>query len=241
MPPVENQDLKAVKAMLARTADGAVLVDETGHVAFWNKAAERLLGFQAAEVLGRPCHEVMRGETLSGHPFCTASCAVAYRLGCGSAVRNFDLQTRTKRGKIIWLNVTSLPVPSRTEGRFSFAHLFRDITKRMRMVGLAGKLHDLLATPACELASDTARLPAADCRAGETPEIPRGLPLTEREREIVRWLAAGRSGKEIADRLCISPATVRNHIQHILEKLGAHTRLQALAIVFPPGGVSSRR
>jgi PAS domain S-box-containing protein len=241
MSPADNQDMKAVKAMLARTADGAVLVDEAGHVVFWNKAAQRLLGFQAAEVLGRPCHDVMRGETFTGHPFCTASCSIAYRLGCGGGVRNFDLQTRTKRGKVIWLNVSSLPVPSRTQGRFSFAHLFRDVTKRMRMLGLAGKLHELLAMPGGQPVSDTTRLRAAECQAGETPEIPRALPLTEREREILRWLAAGRSGKEIADRLRISPATVRNHIQHILEKLGAHTRLQALAIVFAPGGLSSRR
>lgn len=39
----------------------------------------------------------------------------------------------------------------------------------------------------------------------------------------------------------MSPVTVRNHIQHILEKLGAHSRLQALAIAFPPGSPSSQQ
>lgn len=233
--------MKAVKTMLERTADGAVLVDGAGHVVFWNKAAERLLGFQAAEVYGRRCHDVMRGETLAGHPFCSASCAVGQRLGCGGGVRNFDLQTRTKRGKVVWLNVSSLPVSSRKHSQFSFVHLFRNITNRRKLLELSGQLHTLLATPGGQPVSETTRLRVATGRAGETPEIPRTLPLTEREREILRWLAVGRSGKEIADRLCISPATVRNHIQHILEKLGAHTRLQALAIAFPPGGVSLPR
>ena len=68
-----------------------------------------------------------------------------HRLGCGNGVRNFDIQTHTKTGKVIWLNVSSLPVPSRKKDRFLFAHLFRDISKRMRILGLAEELHTLLA------------------------------------------------------------------------------------------------
>lgn len=97
--------------MLARTADGAMLADERGNVIVWNKTAERLLGFRAAEVIGRPCNEVMRAETLSGHPFCSPECVVGHRLGCGcgGGARNFDIQTPAKGGKTIWLNVGSLP------------------------------------------------------------------------------------------------------------------------------------
>lgn len=53
--------------MLARSADGAMLVDHEGKVAYWNRTAERMLGFRAGEVLGRPCHDVLRAETPSGH------------------------------------------------------------------------------------------------------------------------------------------------------------------------------
>ncbi len=55
-------------AMLGRTADGALVLDQDGKVRFWNRAAERLLGFQPDEVLARPCHEVMRRQTLGAHP-----------------------------------------------------------------------------------------------------------------------------------------------------------------------------
>ena len=41
-------------AMLARTADGALLADKQGNVVLWNGAAERLLGFRAQDVIGRP-------------------------------------------------------------------------------------------------------------------------------------------------------------------------------------------
>jgi PAS domain S-box-containing protein len=233
--------MKHVKDMLSRTADGAMLADEHGIVVLWNQAAERLLGFQALEVIGRPCHEVMRGETLSGQPFCSPACAVGRRLGCGGGVRNFDLRTRTKDGRVVWLNVSSLPVPSRKQDRFLFAHLFRDITKRMKIAGLAEALYALLAAPGGHPVPGMTRQRVAGDPPGEMPEIPRVLPLTERERDILRQLATGKSSKEIADSLVISPVTVRNHIQHILEKLGAHSRLQALAIAFPPGGAVSRK
>ena len=235
--------MKRIIDMLARTADGAMLADESGTVVLWNKAAEKLLGFRAENVLGRPCHEVMRGETLSGHAFCSPSCAVGHRLGCGSAVRNFDIRTRTKSGKVIWLNVSSLPVPSRKPGGFLFAHLFRDITKQKKVLGLAEELYAMLAPPGSHPLPDpaTSRRRSADSQPAAVPEIPHTLPLGKREREILRWLATGMNGKEIAETLCISPVTVRNHIQHILEKLGAHSRLQALAIAFRPGGSASQK
>ena len=147
---------RSISTMLTRTADGAMLVNEDSYVILWNRAAERLLGFQAGEVLGRPCHEVIRGETLTGHPLFPLLRRRS-RLGCGSGIRNFDIQTHTKAGKVIWLNVGFLPVPSRKKDWFLFAHLFRDITKRMRILGLAEELHTLLATPWAATPSQTPR------------------------------------------------------------------------------------
>ncbi len=215
-------------ATLARTADGAFLVDRDGNVAFWNRAAERLLGFRADQVIGRPCHEVFRGETLGGHPLCSPSCPIAGRIATGRAVRNFDMRTRTKAGRRVWLNVSTLPVPSGKKGQFVAAHLFRDITKQAKVRRLAEELHSAL----CGASEEPGDLTVPIERP---PEILMTLPLTEREREVLRGLAAGEDSKTIADRLCISQATVRNHTQHILEKLGAHSRLQALAIAFRPG------
>jgi DNA-binding NarL/FixJ family response regulator len=54
--------------------------------------------------------------------------------------------------------------------------------------------------------------------------------LTQREREVLALLAAGRSAAEIASDLVISPRTVSTHVQHVLKKLGVHSRTQAVAI-----------
>lgn len=226
--------MKQLIAMLAGTADGAMLADQDSKVVFWNKAAERLLGYRAEEVIGRPCHEVMRGETLAGHPFCSPSCTIGKRLACGNAMRNFDIQTHTKTGRVIWLNVSSLPVPSRKKGRFLAAHLFRDITRLAKVRQLEDELHAAL----CGAAASPPEIQTDPLSQDQQPEVPAALPLSGREREVLRLLASGVDTRIIADRLCISPATVRNHIQHILEKLGAHSRLQALAIAFHPGAPS---
>jgi len=62
--------------------------------------------------------------------------------------------------------------------------------------------------------------------AGATPRGP-GL-LTEREREILRWIHIGKSNIEIGTILQISPLTVKNHVQKILRKLNVQNRTQAV-------------
>ena len=60
-----------------------------------------------------------------------------------------------------------------------------------------------------------------------TPPAPLAEPLSERELEILRLLAAGDSNKEIAAALFIAEGTVKNHVTNILGKLDARDRTQA--------------
>lgn len=55
-------------------------------------------------------------------------------------------------------------------------------------------------------------------------------PLTEREIDVVRLIAAGNSNKQIADQLSIGEATVKSHVTNILSKLGANDRAHAVTI-----------
>lgn len=59
--------------------------------------------------------------------------------------------------------------------------------------------------------------------------------LTPREREVLALLASGRSSKEIARMLVISPRTVTTHVQHILAKLDVNSRARAIALAHRVG------
>jgi DNA-binding NarL/FixJ family response regulator len=59
---------------------------------------------------------------------------------------------------------------------------------------------------------------------------PTRFNLTGRERQVLSLLAQGRGQGEIADLLFISPKTVGSHLQHVLTKLGVHSRAHAVAV-----------
>ncbi|HEY2514113.1 MAG TPA: LuxR C-terminal-related transcriptional regulator, partial [Polyangiaceae bacterium] len=59
------------------------------------------------------------------------------------------------------------------------------------------------------------------------PTVPSPVPLSPREIEVARWLAAGASNKDIAMALNVAEGTVKNHVTRVLEKLGVGDRTQA--------------
>jgi DNA-binding NarL/FixJ family response regulator len=59
--------------------------------------------------------------------------------------------------------------------------------------------------------------------------------LTERECEVLRLIATGMSNAEIASRLCISPATAKTHVAHLLTKLDSRDRVQLVIIAYQAG------
>jgi DNA-binding NarL/FixJ family response regulator len=63
--------------------------------------------------------------------------------------------------------------------------------------------------------------------ARSAPPPPPPSTLTARELEILRLIVEGRENGEIAEILVISPSTAKNHVAHVLDKLGMHNRVQA--------------
>lgn len=60
------------------------------------------------------------------------------------------------------------------------------------------------------------------------PQAMAALGISQREREVLEEIVAGRSNKEIAARLNVSPNTVKTHVARLFEKLGAKRRTEAI-------------
>jgi len=69
-------------------------------------------------------------------------------------------------------------------------------------------------------------------------ELQRLGSLSPRELEVLELLADGLNGQLIAERLFLSPETVRTHVRNATSKLGARTRVQAVALVVRGRGAS---
>jgi len=54
-------------------------------------------------------------------------------------------------------------------------------------------------------------------------------PLTQREMDVLEWVARGKTNRDVAEILGMSPRTVNKHLEHIYEKLGVETRTAAVA------------
>ncbi len=91
-------------------------------------------------------------------------------------------------------------------------------------------------------AHDLARAVQADRRRREGEEERERVrsSLTPREREILDLLARGRDNRAIAAELVVGYATVRSHVQRVIEKLGARSRLEAVARAVDLGIIDRR-
>ncbi len=202
--------------MFANTGDGVFAVDQGGRIVLWNKAATRILGFEAEEALGRRCCDVMSGLDISGNLLCFPGCQVMVLSARAQPIHHFEMQTRRKDGEETWLDISTIIVSGDGDVPGGTVHLFRDITQERQASG-----------PIKRAAVGT----GGGAGGTETGKGPAGA-LTVREREILHLIAAGLTTSAIADKLCISSTTVRNHTQHILAKLGAHSRLEAVTVVY---------
>ena len=202
---------------LARMADAVIAVDGEQRILLVNRAAEALLGLTARDVLGKPCYDVLRGRDKLGAVVCNRACHAIAQAKRGEMIPTTDFLTPTKAGHQLWLNVSHFTLPLIPSGQVAVIHIFRDMS---RQVTMEQTLHQLAAT--------LARLCAQDGAHSGRPDL--GTQLTHRERQVVELLVEGLDTPVISAKLSVSRSTVRTHIQNILAKLGAHSRLEAVAL-----------
>ncbi len=91
-------------------------------------------------------------------------------------------------------------------------------------------LDDVMLALAAIATGESVLTPEQLAKASGSAEVGPGEALTAREIEILKLVSRGRDTQAIADELVISANTVRTHLQNIFAKLGAHSKLEAVAL-----------
>lgn len=196
--------------LIKTTGCAAFRVDPNGVIRGWNPAAETFFGLPSDRAVGRPCHEVVAGRDLFGNRFCDGSCSVRNMARRGEPVQHFVMDVLGADGRAIRAGCCTLVEPGVGGGGPGIVHVLQPVA--------AGGFPSPTA--------DEDDRPAGD--DGDASD-PAGF-LTPREQEVLALLDRGEPTRQIAERLDISVTTVRNHIQGILRKLGAHSRLEAVSV-----------
>jgi PAS domain S-box-containing protein len=209
--------IREITALVDSTSDSAFAADGSGHIVAWNRAAEEMFGISAADAIGKMCGEIMQGMDECG-PVCSADCTVQQAVRRHHPVGNFDLHIETASGRQ-WCNVSVLIADGANSTLPHSIHIVRQIDVRKRLELL---VRDFVVT-GTGLSDEqaTTLISSAHAPARETE-------LSEREREVLKLLARGVTTTTVAEQLHISRTTVNNHVRHILRKLDAHTRLEAI-------------
>jgi DNA-binding CsgD family transcriptional regulator len=205
--------------IVSSAGEAAFASNEKGLIVLWNRFAKDLLGQSDGDVLGRPCFEVIGGLDAFGNLYCRGDCNVHRMVRCQKAVRPFEIRVRKLSGELIRATLRILSVRVQQPSRYLLIHSMHPILPDGEVD------HEIYPAPSI------ADLPAAESPRDLASDSHRpSTVLTRREREVLALLASGGSTHDISGNLCISNATVRNHVQHILRKLAAHSKLEAVYI-----------
>ena len=111
-------------------------------------------------------------------------------------------------------------------------YLLKDVNpgKLAQAIRDAHQGHPTIASAAARVLAQAARQP-----------VPVGTDLTPRERQVLALLAEGRTNKQIAEALTVSPGTIRLHVSNILSKLEVSNRTEAARLALQHNLVSSHR
>jgi DNA-binding NarL/FixJ family response regulator len=100
---------------------------------------------------------------------------------------------------------------------------------------LAEAVRTVASGESCFAPSVLQRLVATYVRNAQPPDLTRLATLTDRERDVLRLVGAGRSNGEIAATLYISETTVKTHLSRLFAKLGVRDRTQAVVMAYETG------
>lgn len=121
-----EQELQKLKTILDATDDAVICVSLTGIIQSWNRAAEAIFGYTAAEAIGKPVNILLPADRLNEET------AMLSRISCGEKIDHFETIRQCKNGDLITISVTTSPVYDAEEGVTGACKIARNITQRKK-------------------------------------------------------------------------------------------------------------
>ena len=211
-PPGVDMDILDI---VSGTDEAAFSVDHEGRIGAWNGAMSQLVGLKKSEVLNTLCHRVLCGLDPFGNLYCGKSCPVQRMVRRREPIRRFELSLQTAQCQRIQVCVSIIALRRADHGKHDIIHLL-------------SPSKELSGGPESD-SRDSSKAASRTAGSEGRQAAPVNRRMTRRELEVLDLLAAGKGTTEISELLFISAHTVRNHIQNILGKLEAHSRLEAVA------------
>ncbi len=209
--------LGELKNIIEGTAEPAFVLDANGHVVAWNRSARETFGVNEADAVGLHCSDLLHGIDECGKR-CSHDCSIQKQALRNVPLKSYDIQLSAD-GERRWFSMVVTAVGDGQAQASYTIHIAKpiDVQKRFELV-----LRDLIMKETDLSAAGASKLLAAE-------RSPSGFTeLTKRELEVLKLIAEGKTTAAIADRLFISKTTVNNHVRHILKKLNANSRLEAV-------------
>ncbi len=207
---------------IVKRAEGpAIATDRRSRILGWNTAARELFEHaDAKEVIGKPLHSALDVRDAFGNRLDLAQMPLHQMVTRGEPIQGFEIQARKNRGEPVRLLVSVVVVLGRRETEWEVVYLLRPILRRRKADEV---IERVLANPA------NGRHVLDRKESGNEKNVP---DLTRRQSDVLRLLAQGFSNEEIAKALFLSVFTVRSHVQSLLEKLGVHSKVEAVSRAF---------
>ena len=233
-PLDEHEELKLLREAVDASNNVIVITDPTlpdNPVIFLNKGFESLTGYTREEALGRNCRFLQAEDR--DQPG-------VHRLREAISQGEFvcvELRNYRKDGTMFWNELHLSPVYRGTELRYFFG-VQNDVTNRkeaelnnQQLAETGEQLKQAIETVMRDASWFSHRIleQLAIVRAeGSTDGHNVMAGLSERERQVLERLAMGVANQAIADELGLATQTVRNYISSIYDKLGVHSRAEAI-------------
>ncbi len=220
---LDEDDAAAALALaerLERATDGSRMLDRLGALALVTRSAVAAGRLDTAGEASRNLDELAAAIGTNGARGIAAHAAGAYALACG----DLDLARRRLEDAVDAFGAHEAPY-ERARARLVLAQVLARLGPPSRAEAEARAARDEFRV--LDAQHDEER--AAQLLDGRAPAHDGGGSLTPREREVLAFVAAGRTNREIATELVVSQHTVHRHVANILRKLGEPTRAAAAA------------